>query len=329
MSTSRTTSLWRHSSPILAPLLGLILVVSAAVLWGLVYKPDASFATTARAALVLKQTAIVATGALGMTLVIAAGGIDLAVGSLLALCSVVMAKSLSVGHSPIAALALTLSVGLCAGALHGVLVTWGRLVPFIATLGTMLAWRGAAEAVSSQKKISAEAPEWLSSLLDPPGASSWLPVASGVIWVLALALLLAGVLRYTIFGRRIYAIGSNEAAARLCGVPITSTKIAVYALMGCFAALAGVLEFNNLSAQGNPSSAVGYELDVIAAVVLGGGSLAGGRGSIAGSMLGALLMTTLRSACVYAEVADPLQKVLIGAIILIAVALDRWRDTAR
>jgi ribose transport system permease protein len=203
------------------------------------------------------------------------------------------------------------------------------LVPFIATLGTMLAWRGAAEAVSEQKKISAEAPDWLSTLLDTPSADARFPVASGVLWVLALAILLAGVLRYTIFGRRIYAIGSNEAAASLCGVPITSTKIAVYALMGLFAALAGVLEFNNLSAQGNPSSAVGYELDVIAAVVLGGGSLSGGRGSIAGSLLGALLMTSLRSACVYAEVADPLQKVLVGAIILIAVALDRWRDQAR
>lgn len=326
---NRFSSLWRGSNPVLAPLLGLALVVSAATLWGLAEKPDSPFLSAYRSALVLKQSAIVATGALGMTLVIACGGIDLAVGSLLALCSVVLAKALGAGASGGEALLLALGTGVAAGAIHGLLVTYGRLVPFIATLGTMLAWRGVAEDVSEQKKLSADAPEWLSSLLDPPGADSWLPVAQGVVLVLLVAVCMAWMLRRTVFGRRIYAIGSNEAAARLCGVPIAATKIAVYALMGLFAAFAGVLEFNNLNAQGNPSSGTGWELDVIAAVVLGGGSLSGGKGSIAGSLLGALLMTVLRSACVYAEVADPLQKVLVGGIILVAVALDRWREGAR
>lgn len=325
----RIGGLWRSSSPMLAPLFGLALVLAAATIYGLLEKPDAPFLSAYRSALVLKQSAIVATGAIGMTLVIAAGGIDLAVGSLLALCSVVLAKALGSGASGAQALVLALGTGVAAGAIHGLLVTFGRLVPFIATLGTMLAWRGAAEEVSDQKKLSAEAPEWLSTLLDPPGADAWLPVASGVVLVLLAASATAWMLRQTVFGRRIYAIGSNEAAARLCGVPIAATKIAVYALMGLFAAFAGVLEFNNLSAQGNPSSGNGWELDVIAAVVLGGGSLSGGKGSIAGSLLGALLMTVLRSACVYAEIADPLQKVLVGAIILVAVALDRWRDQPR
>ncbi|MFN9786135.1 MAG: ABC transporter permease [Planctomycetia bacterium] len=320
---------WRGSNPVLAPLLGLGLVALAAVLWGLSEKPDSPFLSGFRVALVLKQSAIVATGALGMTLVIAAGGIDLAIGSLLALCSVVLAKSLQSGHSGAEALLLAIGTGVAAGVVHGLLVTRGRLAPFIATLGTMLLWRGAAEEVSAQKKLSAEAPSWLASLLDPPGAGDLLPVATGVVLVLVAALAMAWMLARTVLGRRIYAIGSNEAAARLCGVPIAATKVLVYALMGFFAAAAGVLEFNNLNSQGNPSSGAGYELDVIAAVVLGGGSLSGGKGSIAGSLLGALLMTTLRSACVYAEVPDPLQKVLVGAIILVAVALDRWREGAR
>jgi ribose transport system permease protein len=324
----RLLEAWRGSNPVLAPLLGLVLVVLAATLWGLSEKPDSPFLSGYRAALVLKQSAIVATGALGMTLVIAAGGIDLAIGSLLAMCSVVLAKALQAGHSGSEALLLALATGVGAGVVHGLLVTHGRLAPFIATLGTMLLWRGAAEEVSAQKKLSSDAPDWLASLLDPPATDDLLPVATGVLLVLLAAAAMAWMLARTVFGRRIYAIGSNEAAARLCGVPIYTTKIAVYALMGFFAAAAGVLEFNNLNAQGNPSSGAGYELDVIAAVVLGGGSLSGGKGSIAGSLLGALLMTTLRSACIYAEVADPLQKMLVGAIILVAVALDRWRERA-
>lgn len=325
----RLLAAWRGSNPVLAPLFGLALVVLAATLWGLSEKPDSPFLSGYRAALVLKQSAIVATGALGMTLVIAAGGIDLAIGSLLALCSVVLAKALQAGHSGAEALLMALATGVVAGAVHGLLVTRARLAPFIATLGTMLVWRGAAEEVSSQKKLSADSPEWLASLLDPPATDDLLPVATGVVLVLVAALAMAWMLARTVFGRRIYAIGSNEAAARLCGVPIATTKVLVYALMGLFAAAAGVLEFNNLNSQGNPSSGIGWELDVIAAVVLGGGSLSGGKGSIAGSLLGALLMTTLRSACVYAEVPDPLQKVLVGTIILVAVALDRWRERAR
>jgi ribose transport system permease protein len=276
--------------------------------------------------LIAKQTAIVGMGALGMTVIIAAGGIDLSVGSMLALTSVVLASCLRAGMHPLLALLATLLAGVLAGAVNGVLVTGLRLVPFIVTLGTMLLYRGLAEEISDQKKIQAAAPDWLATLLDPPAEGSAKLVCTGVWIVIALGVLLALTLRASVFGRHVLALGSNESAARLCGLPVARLKIAVYALGGAFMALAGLFEFNNLNRQGNPTSGVGLELEVIAAVVIGGGSLNGGRASVLGSLLGALMMTTLRSGCVFAEVPDPVQKIVIGAIIVGAVAIDRWRQ---
>jgi ribose/xylose/arabinose/galactoside ABC-type transport system permease subunit len=148
-------------------------------------------------------------------------------------------------------------------------------------------------------------------------------VCNGVWIVILLGALLAAVLRYTVFGRYVFAIGSNEATARLCGVSVPRTKVIVYAIGGAFMALAGIFDFNNLSGQGNPTSGVGLELDMIAAVVIGGGSLTGGRGSVLGSIVGAVTMTTLRSGCVYASLSNPVQSLLIGAIIIAAVAIDQ------
>jgi ribose transport system permease protein len=312
-----------------APFLGLVLVVAIFSIYGQIAKPDTAFLSGFRMALIAKQTAIVGMGALGMTVVIILGGIDLSVGSLLALTSVVLAASLRDGLSPASALGLTLLAGTAAGLVNGLLVTGLRLVPFIVTLGTMLLFRGLAEEISDQKKIQAAAPGWMSSLLDPPAAGSFQLVCTGV-WILAgLGVVLALILRYTTFGRHVFAIGSNEAAARLCGLHVARTKIAVYALAGFFMGLAGLFEFNNLNRQGSPTSGVGLELDIIAAVVIGGGSLAGGHGSVLGSLVGALLMTTLRSGCVYAEVPDPVQKIVIGAIIVAAVAIDQLRRPRR
>ncbi len=321
MSRPALRTLWA----MLAPFLGLLAVVLLFTLWGQVFKPGTTFLSGFRLALIAKQTAIVGMGALGMTVVIVSGGIDLAVGSLLALCSVVLAAALRAGLDPVLALGLTLAAGTAAGALNGILITGLRLVPFLVTLGTMLLFRGVAEQISDQQKIHAEAPAWLGTLLETPPPGSPRLVCTGVWIVLALAAVLAFVLRRTVFGRSVFALGSSEATARLCGLPVARLKIAVYALGGFFMALAGVFEFNNLSGQGNPSSGVGMELEIIAAVVIGGGSLHGGRGSVLGSLVGALLMTTLRSGCVYAEVPDPVQKIVIGAIIIAAVALDRLR----
>lgn len=311
---------------VLGPFLGLALVALLFTVWGALYKPESTFLTGFRLALIAKQTAIVGVGALGMTAVIASGGIDLAVGSVLALCSVVLAWCLGHGAPPALALAATLAAGALCGLLNGALVTALRLAPFIATLGTMLFFRGLAEELSGQKKIQADAPAWMSTLLDPPGEESWRFLCTGV-WIVAfLALALGLVLSRTVFGRHVFAVGSSEPTARLCGVPVERTKLAVYALGGLFMGLAGLFEFDNLNRQGNPSSGVGLELEVIAAVVIGGASLSGGKGSVVGSLIGALLMTTLRSGCVFAEVPDPVQKIVIGAIIVGAVALDRVRE---
>jgi ribose transport system permease protein len=329
VSTSTSASRRGFTSAVwsaVAPFVGLLVVVLLVWVWGLIAKPDSAFLSAFRMTLIAKQTAIVGMGALGMTVVIAAGGIDLSVGSMLALTSVVLALALRSGMNPAFALVLTLFAGACSGLVNGLLVTGLRLVPFIVTLGTMLLFRGLAEQLSDQNKIQAPAPDWLATLLDPPLEGSLQLVCSGVWIVIGLAVVLAFVLRNSVFGRHVFALGSNEAAARLCGLPVARIKIAVYALGGLFMALAGVFEFNNLNRQGNPTSGVGLELEVIAAVVIGGGSLNGGRASVLGSLVGALMMTTLRSGCVFAEVPDPVQKIVIGAIIIGAVAIDQVRQ---
>ncbi|MEO6709028.1 MAG: ABC transporter permease [Planctomycetota bacterium] len=310
----------------LAPFLGLGLILLLCGLYGHFFKPDAAFFSGHRLALIAKQTAIVGMGALGMTAVVAAGGIDLSVGSMIALTSVTLAQTLAAGWSPVAALCATIAVGIAAGALNGLLVTGLRLVPFIVTLGTMLVYRGLAETIAKESKIAASAPDWLGSLLDPPAGGSLQLVPSGVWIIVILAILLALVLRRTVFGRQVFAIGSSEPTARLCGVAVERRKIEVYALLGFFMALAGVLEFDNLNGQGSPTSGGGTELDIIAAVVIGGGSLSGGRGSVLGSLVGALMITTLGAGCAFAEISEPVQKIVTGSIIIAAVALDRTRQ---
>jgi ribose/xylose/arabinose/galactoside ABC-type transport system permease subunit len=143
--------------------------------------------------------------------------------------------------------------------------------------------------------------------------------------VLAAALVIAAVLRYTRFGRHVFAIGSNERMARLCGVAITRTKIAVYALSGLLTGLAGLLQFSKLSV-GDPTVGVGAELDVIAAVIIGGGSLTGGRGSVAGTIMGAAIMTIIQIGCSQQGLANWVQQIVTGVIIVAAVALDRVRS---
>jgi ribose transport system permease protein len=315
----------RAALSVVAPFLGLAIVVAIFWIYGKVAKPDATFLSAFRMTLIAKQTAIVGMGALGMTIVIISAGIDLSVGSILALTSVVLALALRAGWAPLAAVGATLAVGAAAGLVNGLLVTTLRLVPFIVTLGTMLLFRGLAEQLAGQNKIPAEAPPWIATLLDPPGADHWQLVSTGVWMVIILGVATALALRTTVFGRHVFAIGSNEAAARLCGLPIVGIKLAVYSIGGFFMALAGLFEFANLNKQGNPTSGAGLELEIIAAVVIGGGSLNGGRGSVLGSLIGALMMTTLRSGCVFAEVPDPIQKIVIGAIIVGAVAVDQMK----
>jgi ribose/xylose/arabinose/galactoside ABC-type transport system permease subunit len=272
--------------------------------------------------LIARQTAVVAAAALGMTMVIVSAGIDLSVGSVVALTTVVIAQMLRTGASPgIAALVAVVTAAAC-GIVNGVLVTKLRVVPFIVTLGTMILVRGAAKGLAEERRIEAP-PTGLNELLRSSGdVGPFLPPG---IWIVALcALLVAGTLRYTRFGRHLFAIGSNERTARLCGVAVERTKVAVYAMTAALAGVAGVLQFSRLSV-GDPTVAEGLELDVIAAVIIGGGSLAGGRGTVLGTLVGATTMAMIQIGCAQRGFPNWVQQIVTGAIIVLAVALDRWR----
>jgi ribose transport system permease protein len=196
-------------------------------------------------------------------------------------------------------------------------------VPFIVTLGTMLVLRGVAKGLADERRI--EAPiTGLNTLLRTAGGEHGFLVPWGLWLVVAIAVLAAAVLRYTQFGRHLFAIGSSERTARLCGVRVTRRKITVYAVAGGLAGLAGVMEFSRLSV-GDPTVAVGLELDVIAAVIIGGGSLSGGKGSIVGTLTGAAIMAVIQVGCSQQGLPNWVQQMVTGAIIVLAVGLDQWR----
>jgi ribose transport system permease protein len=303
-------------------LAGLVLV---ALVFGLLIGPQ--FFRAANLELMARQTAIVCVAAFGMTLVIVSGGIDLSVGSIIALSTVIAALVLRRDAGPgVAALAAIGGAALC-GAVNGLLVTRLKVVPFIVTLGTMLLVRGAAKGLADERRI--EAPiTWLNSLLRTARDGSGFLVPVGIWITIVLALIVAGILRYTRFGRQIFAIGSNERTARLCGVRVERCKLAVYSLAAALAGVAGVLEFSRLSV-GDPTVAVGLELDVIAAVIIGGGSLAGGKGSVAGTLGGAAIMAVIQIGCSQQGLPNWVQQIVTGTIIVLAVGLDRFRESLR
>jgi ribose transport system permease protein len=215
--------------------------------------------------------------------------------------------------------------GTLCGALNGVLVAGLRITPFIVTLGTMSILRGVAKGVADEQKIDAD-PHGLDELMAVlPDELSWLLLSPGVWITLLIAILAAVLLHYTRLGRHIVAIGSNQHTARLCGVPVARVTVITYALAGLLGGLAGVMEFSRLTV-GDPTDSIGLELEVIAAVVIGGGSLSGGQGSIAGTLLGALLMTVIKTGCTHVGVPNWVQEILTGIIIVVAVALDGWRQ---
>jgi ribose/xylose/arabinose/galactoside ABC-type transport system permease subunit len=284
----------------------------------------AHFFLPANLELIARQTAIVCAAALGMTVVVISGGIDLSVGSVVALTTVVIALALGSGWSPLAAAVAAVGAAAACGLANGVLVTGLRVVPFIVTLGTMILVRGAAKGLAQERRI--EAPQsWLNDLLRATGSDERGLLPAGVWLVVLLALLVAGLLRYTRFGRHVFAVGSSERTARLCGVAVPRTKILVYMLGGLLAGVAGVLQFSRLSV-GDPTVADGLELNVIAAVIIGGGSLAGGRGTVIGTLLGATTMAVIQIGCAQRGLPNWIQQIVTGAIIVLAVALDRWRQ---
>jgi len=257
-----------------------------------------------------------------MTIVIVSGGIDLSVGSMIALCTVAIAQLLRMDVSPLLAAVGGIAVAAVCGLINGVLITQLRVVPFIVTLGTMLVIRGAAKGLGEERRIEAPA-TWLNDLLRVTRGETLLP--SGIWAVIALSIVVAALLRYTRFGRHVFALGSNERMARLCGVAITRTKVVVYTLSAALVGFAGLLQFSKLSV-GDPTVAVGLELDVIAAVIIGGGSLSGGRGTVAGTLIGAAIMTVIQIGCSQKGLANWVQQIVTGGIIVAAVALDRIRS---
>lgn len=279
-----------------------------------------AFASVANAATMARQTTVVGLCAVGITLVIVSGGIDLSVGSAVAFTTVVVASMLRAGHGPVLAVLAGVAAAAGCGALCGLLVARLRMAPFIVTLGAMSILRGGAKGLASEQKIDCD-PRGLDALLAPssgallpPGV--WLAILAGVLGTVAL--------RYTRFGRHVYAVGSNEATARVCGVDVERVKTLVYAASGALAGLAGVMEFSRLTV-GDPTDSIGLELDVIASVVIGGASLSGGEGTIVGSLVGAMLMAVIRTGCTFMGVHNWVQEIVTGSIIVVAVALDRAR----
>lgn len=304
----------------LGPFLGLIFVL---VIFSSIPEVQERFLRVSNLKSVATQSVIVALGALGMTFVIISGGIDLSAASNIALASVVTAFAINLGISPVLSLALGVMTGGMVGLANGALITSLRLVPFIVTLGMLGIARGVAKWMAGNQKIDAPI-TWVNELMAKSPRPSWLLLAPGVWIMIVFAVAMAVILRYSVFGRHVFAIGSNEATARLCGIRIGRTKILVYTIAGLFCGLSGVMEFSRLTV-GDPTVAVGLELDIIAAVVIGGGSLSGGAGSILGSMIGVFIMAFLRNGCTMMGWPNYIQEIIIGSIIVVAVALDQIR----
>jgi ribose transport system permease protein len=304
----------------LGPALGLVLVI---VVFAVLTGEPARYLSSANLRIVLSQTVIVAIGAIGMTMIVVSGGIDLSVGAVIALTGVVTALAVRSGWPPAIAVLSAVFVGGVVGTVNGAIITTLRVVPFIVTLGMLGIARGVAKWLAHEQTVNVPA-TWIGDLLLPFPKPAWLVLSPGVWIAIVLAAAAAAVLARTVFGRRIFALGSNEAAARACGIDTDRLKIATYASAGLLFGLAGVMQMSRLR-QGDPTVAAGAELDIIAAVVIGGASLAGGEGSILGAMIGALIMAFLRNGCQQMGWPNYVQEIIIGAIIVLAVALDRLR----
>ena len=280
---------------------------------------------------ILVMTAPVAVAALGMTLVIITGGIDLSAGTASMLSATVLACAINSGSSIWIAVALALLTGSLCGVTNGLLIGLLRIPPFIVTLGTMTVFLGIAKRLAGGSTVFVDRkliPSWLLHLTStyPPDWLGWFPnVATGVWLALVMAALVAVLLRLTVFGRHVFAIGSSESTARLCGVNILRTKLMVYAVAGLLVALAGIYSFS-LVKVANPMDGIGKELKFIAAVVIGGASLSGGRGAVLGTLAGATIMGVISNGCDLLGIQNSTQDIILGVIIIAAVTLDQYRQ---
>lgn len=307
---------------VLGPFIGLAVVIG---LFALSSEVRPYLFTGANFKIILLQTVIVAIGALGMTMIIVSGGIDLSVGSTVALTSVLGATLLVKGYSPGTAVLFTIFLGAGIGLVNGSIIAGLRMVPFIVTLGMMGVARGVAKWLADEKTVSAPG-SVIDEFMRRISPNTLFPLPAGVWIAVVLAIVMTVLMRQTVFGRYVFAIGSNEATARLCGIRVQLYKIMIYTLAGLLFGVAGLMQLSRLT-QGDPTVAIGLELDIIAAVVIGGASLSGGTGSILGSMIGALIMAVLRNGTNQMGWPTYMQEIIIGAVIVLAVALDRLRQS--
>ena len=299
-----------HYGRQLGTLAGLMAMV--VVLWAL----TPHFLTISNLLNVAEQATIIAIIAVGMTFVIITGGIDLSVGSVLAFSGVVMASGLQSGVPLPLALLMGLGVGLVCGLVNGLLITVGRLPPFIATLGMMSVARGAALMFTQGRPISGFSESFRSL-----ATGEVLRVPTPVFIMIGVYVMAHFILRRTKLGRYTYAIGGNEEAALLSGINVRLYKTVVYGLAGMLAGLAAILLTARLNSA-QPIAGMNYELDAIAATVIGGTSLLGGEGTVVGTLIGALIMAVLRNGLNLLGVSSFIQQVVIGSVIILAVLID-------
>jgi ribose transport system permease protein len=296
-----------------------LLLVSAGIAAATPY-----FLTTDNLMGVFRSFSTTAMMSIGMVMVIITGGIDLSVGSVMGLSGLVTALAFQHGWHTGACVACGLGVGTLFGLTNGLLVTVGRLPPFIATLGTLSIGRGLMYIITKGVPLTPETPDSFSAI----GQGYVGAVPAPVIIMLVLAVTFSIVMSYTKFGRHVYATGGNEHAAWISGVDTGRVKLIVYTLTGLISAIAGIVAFSRyLSAE--PASGFGVELDVIAAAAIGGASLAGGVGSVQGTVIGAALTGIIANGVVLMNINTYAQQAITGAVILIAVSVDVWRHAGK
>ncbi|WP_038880719.1 ribose ABC transporter permease [Vibrio jasicida] len=269
---------------------------------------------------ILRQTSVNAIIAVGMTLVILTAGIDLSVGSVLALCGAFAASMIALEVPVLIAVPTALFAGAALGAISGIIIAKGKVQAFIATLVTMTLLRGVTMVYTDGRPIS-------TGFTDTADAFAWFGTgyALGIpvpVWLMVIVFAAIWyLLNHTRFGRYVYALGGNESATRLSGINVDRVKIGVYAICGMLAALAGIIVTSRLSSA-QPTAGMGYELDAIAAVVLGGTSLMGGKGRIMGTLIGALIIGFLNNALNLLDVSSYYQMIAKAVVILLAVLVD-------
>jgi ribose transport system permease protein len=296
--------------------LGALLIVVALISVSTPY-----FLTTDNLMGVFRSFSLVAIMSIGMVMVIVTGGIDLSVGSVLGLSSLITALCFQAGMPTAVCVAGGLATGVVFGLVNGLLVTGIGLPPFIATLGTLSIGRGLMYIITHGVPLTPDTPDSFAEI--GQGYVGLVPIP--VVIMLLMAVAFSVLMRQTRFGRHVYAVGGNEQAARLSGVKTARVKLLVYALSGIIASIAGVISFSRfLSAE--PASGFGIELDVIAAAAIGGASLSGGIGSVEGAVIGAALAGIISNGVVLMNIDTYAQQAITGAVILIAVSLDVFRN---